>query len=120
MTDIAYALDRLVPGAEYRGSTTANTREAYNALVWLDARAKPSWDDIVANGEILPPTDAEIAAMVEDALSDREQVYAQAFRAIAEDLSALLSRLANGQTIPELTRGQILQRWKQYIANGRT
>lgn len=52
MMDIAYALDRLVPGAEYRGSTTANNRAAYDALVWLDARAKPSWDDVVANGEV--------------------------------------------------------------------
>lgn len=55
MTDIAYALDQLVPGAEYRGSTTANTREAYNALVWLDARAKPSWDAIIANGDAPTP-----------------------------------------------------------------
>lgn len=55
MTDIAYALDQLVPGAEYRGSTTANTREAYNALVWLDGRAKPSWDDILANGDAPAP-----------------------------------------------------------------
>ncbi len=46
--DIATALDALVPAAEYRGSLTANTRAAYNALVWTDVRAKPDWADIVS------------------------------------------------------------------------
>jgi hypothetical protein len=46
--DIAAILDRLVPEADYGGSLTANTREAYDALRWMDKREKPSWDQIVS------------------------------------------------------------------------
>lgn len=34
MTDVALVLSALVPGAQYRGSMTANSKAAYNALVW--------------------------------------------------------------------------------------
>lgn len=46
--DIALAIEALVPAADYRGSTTANTREAFDKLVWMDARAKPAWAEIEA------------------------------------------------------------------------
>ena len=45
--DIAYAIEGLLPAAKYQGSTTANTQAAYDALVWMDARPKPVWSDIV-------------------------------------------------------------------------
>lgn len=46
MMDLAIAIDKLAPAAEYSGSTTANTEAAYDALVWTDARAKPTWGEI--------------------------------------------------------------------------
>ncbi|MDP9195202.1 MAG: hypothetical protein M3O22_00260 [Pseudomonadota bacterium] len=48
-TDIALALHSLVPRARYRGSLTANRREAYDAIIWLpeENRPKPSWPQIL-------------------------------------------------------------------------
>ncbi len=44
--DIALSLDRLIPGAIYRGSLTDNTQSSFNDLVWEDERQKPSWEEI--------------------------------------------------------------------------
>ena len=44
--DVALVLDKLIPTAQYSGSLTANTQEAYENLFWEDERAKPSWEDI--------------------------------------------------------------------------
>ncbi len=53
--DIALRLHQLAPGAEYQGSLTANTQEAYDALVWLDTTYdKPSWETILATTEVAP------------------------------------------------------------------
>lgn len=41
--DIALAIERLVPEAEYFGSVTSNTIEAWAAIDWIDTRDKPSW-----------------------------------------------------------------------------
>ena len=46
--NVARLLDNLVPNAAYFGSLTANTKAAYDALEWLDARAMPTWGDIEA------------------------------------------------------------------------
>lgn len=46
--DYALLIEICCPAAKYRGSLTANTRAAYDAIVWLDERPKP--------------TDAELAA----------------------------------------------------------
>lgn len=46
--DVAAALDFLVHAAEYTGSLTANTKEAYDALNWQDERPKPTWEAIQA------------------------------------------------------------------------
>lgn len=51
MMDIALALDALVPGAEYEGSLTAYTEDAFNALRWVDGRPKPRWQDVVVKAE---------------------------------------------------------------------
>lgn len=50
MTDVAMALDALVPAAEYRGSLTENSYEAFQALEWLDSREKPSWEAVQSAG----------------------------------------------------------------------
>ena len=54
MIDVALGIEALVLAAEYRGSTTANTEECFNNLVWLDERPKPTWDEIVKAYDALP------------------------------------------------------------------
>lgn len=49
-TDVAMALDQLVPAAQYSGSLTGNTQADYDALVWSDQRAKPTWALIMNTG----------------------------------------------------------------------
>ena len=60
MTDVALAIDALVPAAQYGGSVTANTEAAYNAIRWEDARPKPTWAEIVAAE---PPAPAPVVTM---------------------------------------------------------
>lgn len=47
MQDIAAALERLVPGPKYFGSLTANTRQAYNLVIWKDKRRKPAFEELL-------------------------------------------------------------------------
>jgi hypothetical protein len=44
--DIALGIEALVPAAQYFGSTTANTKEAFDNLNWQDERAKPTWEQV--------------------------------------------------------------------------
>lgn len=55
--NIALAIEKLLPSAEYGGSLTDNTRESYEALRWEDKRPKPSWSEIVAADEALKTSD---------------------------------------------------------------
>ena len=53
MPDLASSIELLVPGAAYRGSLTANTQDAYDALIWEDARTKPLYNDVlVADAQV--------------------------------------------------------------------
>lgn len=44
--DVALGIEALVPAAQYFGSTTANTKEAFDNLNWQDERAKPTWKQV--------------------------------------------------------------------------
>ena len=47
--DIALAIEYIQEGSEYEGSTTANTEECYDELIWTDKRIpKPTWAEIQA------------------------------------------------------------------------
>jgi hypothetical protein len=46
MIDVALAIEALLPAAQYYGSTTANTKECFDSLNWLDTREKPTWENI--------------------------------------------------------------------------
>lgn len=46
--DIALAIDKLIPAAEYGGSVTANDQASYEAIRWADERPKPSWAELLA------------------------------------------------------------------------
>lgn len=54
MIDIALGIEALVPSANYFGSTTNNTKKAFDDLNWLDERAKPTWTAVQAAYDALP------------------------------------------------------------------
>ncbi len=52
--DIALGIEALLPAAEYFGSTTANTKECFDELNWLDTRTKPTWKQVQDAYKSLP------------------------------------------------------------------
>ena len=46
--DIRSALDRLGASWQFGGSVTDGTQEAWDAVMWEDARDKPTWADLCA------------------------------------------------------------------------
>jgi len=52
--DIALGIEALLPAAQYYGSTTTNTKEAFDELNWQDNRLKPSWEQIQDAYNALP------------------------------------------------------------------
>ena len=54
--DIALGIEALTPAAEYFGSTTKNTKEAFEDLNWFDKRSKPTWTQIQTACKDLPET----------------------------------------------------------------
>ena len=55
MLDIALAIGKILPAAEYLGSTTANTEAAWDAVTWTDTRrAKPTWVELEAAAQPNP------------------------------------------------------------------
>jgi len=63
--DIAIALDLLIPAAEYSGSLTDNSQEAFDALVWTDIRAKPTWAEVLAADVPEPRQYVDIALVLD-------------------------------------------------------
>ena len=60
MFDIAGAIEKILPAAEYFGSTTENTEECWEAVDWRDARiSKPTWAEVIVANELLKPTREE-------------------------------------------------------------
>lgn len=52
--DVALGIEALLPAAEYFGSTTANTKQCFDDLNWLDQRTKPTWAAVQAAYNALP------------------------------------------------------------------
>ena len=46
--DISWTLNALIPAAQYGGSLTDKTQEAYDKILWEDTRTKPSWQDLTS------------------------------------------------------------------------
>jgi len=53
--DLALVLNKLLPAAEYFGSCTDNSEEAYNKLTWNDERSKPTWEELVIEWASMEP-----------------------------------------------------------------
>jgi hypothetical protein len=50
MVDVALAIENILLGSKYDGSTTDDTEEQYDDLEWKDSRiTKPTWVEIVAS-----------------------------------------------------------------------
>lgn len=45
--DLALSIEKIYSAAQYGGSTTANTKEAFDKLRWEDERKKPTWQEIL-------------------------------------------------------------------------
>lgn len=63
--DVSLTLNSLVPAAQYGGSLTANTQEAFDAITWEDERAKPTWQDILDAASSASAVDAAIRRIQE-------------------------------------------------------
>ena len=74
MIDVAMAIEALVPAAEYFGSTTANDKDCFDNLNWLDTRTKPTWKQLQDAWVSLEPqlvAEAEVKATAKAALLER-------------------------------------------------
>ena len=72
--DVALAIESLLPAAEYFGSTTANTKECFDDLNWLDKRPKPTWKQVQDAWNDLEPkliAEAKAKAAAKQAILDR-------------------------------------------------
>ena len=75
--DLALAIEKLVPAAEYSGSTTGNTEGAFNALRWHDSRPMPTWQELISV-DSAPPVDVDplaIQALYEALPLDLQEKY---------------------------------------------
>jgi len=54
MIDVALGIEAVLLAAEYFGSTTANTKQSFDDLNWLDARQKPTWAEVQSAYNALP------------------------------------------------------------------
>lgn len=54
MIDVALGIEALIPSAQYFGSTTANDKESFDNLDWVDERSKPTWNEIQTAYDALP------------------------------------------------------------------
>lgn len=44
--DLALAIEKIYPNAEYFGATTENSKTDFDNLNWQDERPKPSWKQV--------------------------------------------------------------------------
>jgi hypothetical protein len=70
--DVALALGRLIPSAEYFGSLTENSLNAYDNISWMDSRIKPSWAEIIIKWESIKDEPAPLT--LEERLAALEQL----------------------------------------------
>jgi hypothetical protein len=85
MIDVAMAIEVLVPAAEYFGSTTANDKDSFDNLNWLDTRTKPTWKQLQDAWVILEP---QLVAEAEAKATAKAQLLAQL--GITEEQAKLL------------------------------
>jgi hypothetical protein len=78
--DLALAIEKIYPNAQYFGSTTENSKTEFDNLNWLDERSKPSWKQ-VQDAWIKYETDLakeiEIKTAAKSALLDRLGITAE-------------------------------------------
>ena len=94
--DVALSIEKLLPAAEYFGSTSANTPEALAKLEWRDKRrGKPTWEELeIAWAELQKPSAQELEAQFTTMVTDRLNAFA-AEKQYDSITSARLARLAH-------------------------
>lgn len=91
--DIALAIERILPAAEYLGSVTDNTELSWYDTIWTDPRIdKPSWNDLKvayttlsAQNSIAELTQTLISQLVEIDNKSIRPLRALAFNDITEE-----------------------------------
>lgn len=81
--DLALAIEYLVPAAKYSGSVTANTKAAYEKIVWKDARPMPAWVAVSAawleiEAEPKPMTESGLLSLINSGASADDKIKALA------------------------------------------
>ena len=88
MIDIAFGFEALLPAPQYFGSTTANTKEAFDNLDWQDEREKPTWKQ-VQDAYAALPEEIKDPQKFEAERKAVAQAKLAALGLTAEDLTAL-------------------------------
>jgi hypothetical protein len=88
MIDIALGIETLLPTAQYFGSLTANTKEAFDELVWQDERTKPTWKQVQDAYNALPE-EIKYPEIAEAQAKATAQAKLAALGLTVEDLQAL-------------------------------
>jgi hypothetical protein len=110
MMDIAATLDYLVPAAQYRGSLTANTEDAYTDIEWQDARPKPTWAELQAAWPAAQRASFPIQTLLDSIIAEGEAAMAlsplpEDIQEQVYDLRALIMGYPPGKT--KLVRNKI-------------
>lgn len=89
--DIRLALEPLGTGWQFGGSVAAGTENAWNAVVWEDERAKPSWETLcAAHAEAVTAGQyAALRAARDKRLSDTDKYTLADYPISAENLEAV-------------------------------
>lgn len=116
--DVALAIEYLAPAAEYFGSVTDCSAAAYEALIWNDARPKPSWEQLqAAMLELLTPELTELCQRIDTAAdAARRAVAGDPLRAVEYDRA----RLAAEQFAAAGYEGEAPAMVAAWAINGRT
>ena len=96
--DIALAVEKILPAAEYRGSVTANTQAAWDAVVWTDTRrSKPTWAELVAAA---PDPLEEAQKALQKTFTDAIQAYVDDFARTRgyDDIGSCIGKYSNSHS----------------------
>lgn len=101
--DIALAVEKIILGANYLGSVTANTPESWEAVVWgenyeINADGAPKLDKDGKPTLMPKPTWAEIEAAWAAYQKDQEPTLIEQIQDVQEDYAPSLQDLVDGYT----------------------
>lgn len=72
LMDLSIAINEHVPNAKYQGSTNNNNEKAFNKIIWLDDRPKPTWAELEFAWESYNPVKVYTAQEIREMFTDDE------------------------------------------------